>query len=76
MELIWEAIDWKPIAMAFRPLALALLPCAMESNADAFAFMPIDVVLSLATPMPALVPMAILSLPLTRLPAAASKVAS
>jgi hypothetical protein len=50
-------------------MAIALLTLA-------FAFTPIDVVASAATPIPALVPMAILSSPLTRLPAAASKVPS
>jgi hypothetical protein len=90
MELISEAIDWNPIAMPFRPAALALVPCEMASSAEAvalvpmaialsrlaFAFTPIDVVALAATPMPALVPMAILSSPLTKLPAAAFKVPS
>src|SRR5882757_3289496 len=41
MEFVWDAIDWKPIAIAFWLPALALVPWAIESIPVCVAPVPI-----------------------------------
>ncbi|TIU33596.1 MAG: hypothetical protein E5W26_29765 [Mesorhizobium sp.] len=62
--------------MEFTPLAMDPVPMAAALVWLAWALWPIDAVLLTATPIPALVPIAMLSLPVTRLPAEAESVAS